>query len=296
MWIVAEIGCSHEGDEEKAKKLINNCAEAGFTHVKLQKRTPELCVPKSMWHQKKQIPYGIVDYIDYRHILEFNKYQYERLAKYANECGVILFASVSDIQSAIDLKDIGMTIVKIPSPKIVNKELLNYCRDNFEYRIMSTGMSTESEIEKAIDILQPQIINHSVSQYPTSMENLTMGYLKWLKNKYKHIDIGYSGHSIENVSSMLALWYGSIYIERHVCFNRGIDWISDNRISLQVNEYYNYVGRLLIEVSKIERYSEDLKNKRINELENLLPKEALQGNKERELLECEIEKYKSLRG
>lgn len=296
MWLVAEIGCSHEGNIELAKILIKQCADAGFTHVKLQKRTPELCVPKDMCHVKKQTPYGIMDYIDYRKMIELDKIQYALLMEYAQSYNVQLFASVSDIQAAKDMKEIGMDIVKIPSPKIIDDELVEYCASQFKTKIISTGMSEEEQIDKAIALLQPDIICHSVAEYPTKPENLLLGYIKWLKAKWSAYIIGYSGHDMLIEPVLYAVWNDCGYIERHVCPIRQESWISDNTLSLEFGEYSDYIGKILIEYSKKERYDIVSASRRIQELIMMLPMTALYGMGERKVLECEIEKMKQLRG
>lgn len=296
MWLVAEIGCSHEGNIELAKIIIKQCAEAGFTHVKLQKRTPELCVPKDMWHVKKQTPYGEMDYIEYRRMVELDKTQYALLVEYSQSHNVELFASVSDIQAAKEMKEIGMEIIKIPSPKIIDDELIEYCAIQFRTKIISTGMSTEMQIDKAIALLQPDIICHSVAEYPTKPENLNLGYIKWLQLKYGECIIGYSGHDMMIEPVLYAVWNGCDYIERHVCPTRQAGWISDNTLSLEFGEYSDYIGKILIEYAKKERYDIVSASKRIHDIVKMLPDIALHGNEARKVLECEKEKMKQLRG
>ena len=80
-------------------------------------------------------------------------------------------------------------IVKLGSPVINDLELLKA----FDFVIMSTGMSTEEEIEKAIEIAKPDVIMHTNSTYPCPPKDLNLRYMEHLNLKYgNNAEIGYS--------------------------------------------------------------------------------------------------------
>src|SRR5262245_14923512 len=70
-YLVAEIGINHNGDVELARRLIDAAVEAGCDAVKLQKRTPELCVPPQQRGQMRETPWGMLSYLEYRRRVEF---------------------------------------------------------------------------------------------------------------------------------------------------------------------------------------------------------------------------------
>ena len=65
-YIVTEIGINHNGDLDLAKQMIHVAARYGVDAVKLQKRTPELCVPPEQHRQMRETPWGYISYLDYR--------------------------------------------------------------------------------------------------------------------------------------------------------------------------------------------------------------------------------------
>ena len=71
-YIIAEIGINHNGSLDMARRLVNGAAEAGCDAVKFQKRTPHLCVPRHQWDIKRETPWGVMSYIEYREKLEFD--------------------------------------------------------------------------------------------------------------------------------------------------------------------------------------------------------------------------------
>ena len=75
-------------------------------------------------------------------------------------------------------------IGKIPSALITNLKLCKYARESFETLIISTGMSTEEEIEACVKICSPDVIMHTNSAYPSKYEELNLCYIQHLKLKY----------------------------------------------------------------------------------------------------------------
>ena len=99
-YVIAEIGINHNGDIERAKRLIDAAVLAGVDAVKFQKRTPELCVPPEQRDIMRETPWGYISYLDYRHRIEFGGDEYRQIDKYCSERGVAWFASVWDEPSA----------------------------------------------------------------------------------------------------------------------------------------------------------------------------------------------------
>ena len=268
--VIAEIGINHNADIKIAKKLIDIAVIAGFDYVKFQKRNPDKCVPKEQKKVKRDTPWGKIEYINYKHRLEFGIDEYREINRYCKEREIGWFASAWDIDSAEFLKEF-CDIVKIPSPLITDLELLKYCRDNFKTVIISTGMSFEFEIERAVKAGNPDVIMHCNSSYPAKISELRLQYIKWLKDKYPDRDIGYSGHEFGLTTTMAAVAVGAEWIERHITLDRMM-WGSDHLSSVEP------IGMIKL-------------IKGIRDIEK-----SLTGYGERDILDSELEKRKSLRG
>lgn len=231
--IIAEIGINHNGDMDKAKRLIDIAAVAGCDYAKLQKRNPDVCVPEEQKNLMRKVPWNNeeITYLQYKKDIEFSVNQYKELKGYAKSRGIILFASVWDVDSAKDLAPIFDT-VKIPSACITDYDLLKYCDENYFIKMMSTGMSTEKEIDIAANILDPDVIFHTNSSYPSKVEDLRLQYLLWLKWNHKERDIGYSNHFFGLTPCFAAVALGASYIEVHICEDHR-DWGSDQSSSVE---------------------------------------------------------------
>lgn len=231
--IVAEIGINHNGSMSIIKKLIDICSSAGVDFVKFQKRNPDSSVPEEMRGSTRWTPWGTMSYLEYKHKLELSYDQYYEIDYYCREKDIGWFASVWDIESAEFLAEgILHGIVKIPSAKIGDEKLLTYCRKTFPFIVMSTGMSTEEEIDNAIRISDPDVIMHCNSSYPANMEELNLSYIKWLKKKHKDKEIGYSGHEYGLVTTFATVSMGVTWIERHITLDRNM-WGTDQSSSIE---------------------------------------------------------------
>lgn len=228
--IIAEIGINHNGDLEIAKRLIDASVVAGCDFVKFQKRTPELCVPEHQKSVLRKTPWGEMTYLDYKKKIEFEQKEYEELYDYIKNKPIGLFASVWD-KDSVDFMSHFCSITKIPSALITDLELCKYARDKNELLIISTGMSTEEEIEKCIEACDPDVIMHTNSTYPSPIEELNLNYIKWLQNKWQK-EIGYSGHEYGLVTTFATVAMGCTWIERHITLDRTM-WGSDQVASVE---------------------------------------------------------------
>lgn len=229
--IISEIGINHNGSMEIAKNLIMLSKVANADYVKIQKRNPDVCVPE---HQKDVIrdtPWGKIKYIDYKWKVEFSEEQIKELCEYSESIGIKFFASVWDFDS-VDLMAKYTSIGKIPSALINDLELCAYAREKFDFLIISTGMSSEKEIEACVAACNPDVIMHTNSTYPCPVEDLNLRYIEHLKNKYPNSAIGYSGHEYGLVTSFAAVAMGATWVERHVTLDRNM-WGSDQSSSIE---------------------------------------------------------------
>ena len=237
--IIAEIGINHNGSIEICKQLIDIAAVSECNFVKIQKRTPEICVPEEQKSKIRKTPWGEMTYLDYKKKIEFNENEIVTLKKYSDEKNITFFASVWD-KPSVDLMAKYSNITKIPSALITDLDLCRYARSKFNKLIISTGMSTEEEIEKCIDECSPDVIMHTNSTYPCPVEELNLNYIIWLKNKWHEKEIGYSGHEYGLVTTFAAVALGATWIERHITLNHSM-WGSDHLSSLEPAGFFKLV-------------------------------------------------------
>ena len=101
-------------------------------------------------------------------------------------------------------------------------------------------MSTESEIEACVKACDPDVIMHTNSTYPTPVSELNLSYIQWLKDKWKDIAIGYSGHEYGLVTTFASVVMGCSWVERHLTLDRSM-WGSDQLASVEPQGFIKLV-------------------------------------------------------
>ena len=230
--VISEIGINHNGSMELCKELIMLSKVAGADYAKIQKRNPDVCVPEAQKSKRRQTPWGEMSYLEYKHRMEFTEEQIKELCEFSSNIGIEFFASVWDCDSA-RLMAKYTRIAKIGSASITDLELCALSRELFDTLVISTGMSTEEEIEKCIEVCKPDVIMHTNSTYPCPVDELNLRYIDHMKSKWGNsAEIGYSGHEYGLVTSFAAVAMGASWVERHVTLDRSM-WGSDQSSSIE---------------------------------------------------------------
>lgn len=237
--IIAEIGINHNGSMDLCKQLIRISKDSGCDFVKIQKRNPDVCVPENQKKIMRKTPWGEMTYLEYKWKLEFTEDQIKELVNYSKDLGIEFFASVWDIDS-VKLMAKYTSIAKIPSALITDLELCKSAREHFKFLIISTGMSSEKEIEDCVNVCNPDVIMHTNSTYPCPVEDLNLRYIEWLQKKYSGKSIGYSGHEFGLVTTFAGVAMGAEWIERHITLDRTM-WGSDQLSSIEPAGLYKLV-------------------------------------------------------
>jgi N-acetylneuraminate synthase len=250
--IIAEIGINFAFGKSQAdfmdnvKKLIDAAVAAGCDYVKFQKRNPEDCIPKAEWNKAKQVPWRAEEttYLQYKKDIELWDSEFDQIDEYCREKGILWFASVWD-KASIDFMrqyhtklpngKIGV-MIKIPSALINDLDLVLYAKESSDFLLISTGMSTQREIDDAISVGEPDVVFHTNSTYPSPVEELNLDYITYLQHIrcefIKAYTVGYSGHEFGLSTTVAANMLGAEWIERHLTLDRTL-WGSDQMASVE---------------------------------------------------------------
>ena len=240
-FLIAEIGINHNGSLEIAKKLIDIAKESGFDAVKFQ-RTIELVYSKETLNIPRESPWGTTTK-DQKFGLEFESKEYDEINTYCKKRNIAWFASAWDLQSLEFLDKYNLNYHKVASAMIIDKELLENIAQRKKHTFISTGMSSERDIDNAVKIFQenncPFELMHCVSTYPMKTEDANLCTIKELQEKY-NCNVGYSGHENGIVVSLAALQFNITSLERHITLDRAM-YGSDQSASLEPNGMRNLI-------------------------------------------------------
>lgn len=242
-FLIAEVGINHNGDVELAKKIIKLAHDAGFDAVKLQKRNPDVATPEHQKNILRETPWGLITYLDYKKKIEFWKEEFDVIDAYCKELGIMWFASPWDIESIDFLENYNVPCHKVPSALLTHDDYLKKLAQTGKPVILSTGMSTLDQVDRAMEILHdvPVAILHCTSTYPCSMDELNLAAIDSLRGRYPDQVVGYSGHEPGILPSVMAVGaYDAHIIERHVTFSRTA-WGTDQAASLEKHGMENLI-------------------------------------------------------
>jgi N-acetylneuraminate synthase len=132
------------------------------------------------------------------------------------------------------LEDLNVVAHKVASASLTDTELLLALRETGKPVILSTGMSTIAQIDRALDTLGTDrvVLMHATSTYPLEPEEANLRVIATLRDRYPGIPVGYSGHERGLQISLAAVAMGAVAVERHITLDRTM-WGSDHAASLE---------------------------------------------------------------
>jgi sialic acid synthase SpsE len=237
-FVIAEIGINHNGSTEVAKRLIDVAANAGADCAKFQMRDMGSLYRNAgatADHREDLGPQYTLDLLD-RFSLSIDE-----MLKIFDECrsaGIIPLCTPWDLESARILEEYGLPGFKVASADLTNHALLLYLAQTGRPVIMSTGMSTESEIAESAGLLRSAggsfALLHCNSTYPAPFKDINLRYMDRLAEIGDCL-VGYSGHERGHHVAIAAVARGARIIEKHITLDRRSEG-NDHKVSLEPDE------------------------------------------------------------
>lgn len=214
-FIIAEIGINHEGDFNKAKKMVYDAYKSGAECVKFQCHIIEDEMIKN-----DVIPGNANESIwDIMNRCALSLDEEIALKRYVEELGMIYLSTPFSRAAADRLADMGVLAYKIGSGECNNYPLIKHIASFGKPVILSTGMNDIPSIRKAVQILEKSGIEyailHCTSIYPTPYDKVRLGALNELRENFPNTVLGLSDHSLGNYVCYAAVALGASIIEKH---------------------------------------------------------------------------------
>ena len=267
-YISAEAGVNHNGSIENALRLIDVAVEAGADAVKFQTFLASAIVsknaPKADYQNKttneKESQFEMLKK------LELSEESHKELIQYAKKKDIEFLSTPFDLQSLHLLtKTFNLKTIKIPSGEITNAPFLLEIAQCADKIILSTGMSTISDIEMALGVLafgflkkdhinpsleafaesfasedgqrqlqERVILLHATTEYPAPFNEINLNALDTMRVVFG-LPVGYSDHSQGIHLPVAAVAKGAVVIEKHFTLDRNLPG-PDHKASLEIGE------------------------------------------------------------
>lgn len=270
-YIVAELSANHNGSLKKAKESINIAKECGADAIKIQTYTAD-----SMTINSNREDFKIKDGLWKGYTL-YDLYKeastpyewHEELFNYAENIGITLFSTPFDEDAVDFLERLGTPAYKVASFELTDIPLIEYIAKKNKPILISTGLSTDDEIEDAVNAIKRMgndqiLVFHCISSYPAPVSHMNLKRIKKLRENLR-VEVGLSDHSITNTAATASIALGAVAIEKHFILNR-LDKGPDSDFSIepyqlkelifQTNESWQALGN-----DNFKRSDEEAKNK-----------------------------------
>jgi N,N'-diacetyllegionaminate synthase len=227
-FVIAEAGVNHNGNLDMALRLVDVAAEAGVDAVKFQTFKAERVVsptaPKAAYQRANT---GLSDgQLEMLRQLELTDSQHREIQRRCREREVLFLSSPFDEESVDLLVSMGVPALKIGSGEITNHGFLRYLAKQNLPLLMSTGMSSMLEVDKALAVLRRDgadsvALLHCVSNYPATPSDCSLPAIDEMRKAFC-LQTGWSDHTLGSSVSLAAVARGATIIEKHLTLDRSL--------------------------------------------------------------------------
>ena len=296
IYIIAEAGVNHNGSKKLAMEMVDHAVNAKANAIKFQTFKTDLIVTsyaKRAEYQKNNTKKNNTQHEMLKN-LELSQKDFEEIYNYCVLRKIDFLSTAFDIESLLFLtKKLKLNKLKIPSGDLTNAPLLLEHSFRAKKLIVSTGMSTLSEIENALGVIafgllgnkkkpsmeefkkafQSQVgkvmlkekvtLLHCTSAYPAPLNEINLKAMLKLQNIFK-LDVGYSDHSDGIIVPLVAASLGARVIEKHFTLDKTLDG-PDHKASIEPLD----LKKMISEVRLVEKIlGSEKKSITLSELKN----------------------------
>ena len=236
IYVIAEAGINHNGNLEIAKKMIEKASKCGTNAIKFQ----------SFFAEELISPYNNTKLFDWLKKLSLTKKQQKELKKYSERKKIEFISTPSGNRSLKILKDLRVKAIKVASPDLTDYDFLRKAAKTKIPLILSTGMSTLSEIKSAVKIIKsencPFSLLHCNSSYPSPVKDANLSTIPFFKKIFS-VPVGYSDHTIGIDACLSAVSMGASIIEKHFTLDKKMEG-PDQKLSANPKELKEMISKI----------------------------------------------------
>jgi sialic acid synthase SpsE len=247
VFVIAEIGVNHDGSAGRALDLVRFAHRAGADAVKMQIFSAE----RLMHASTKLAGYQQQRVEDENALAMLKRYELAdadltRIVKLIRSSNMVALATPFSIEDIQMIERLDLPAIKIASPDIVNRPLLEAAAKTKRPMLVSTGAATIEEIESAVnwlnDLHAKFALLHCVSSYPTAAADANLCWIDELAKEFG-VPVGYSDHTTDPASGAFAVCAGAVLVEKHLTYDKSASG-PDHAASANPSEFEKYVSAI----------------------------------------------------
>jgi len=244
VYFIAEIGSNHNGDMDLCRRLIDAAEDAGADAVKFQSWSDKSLISRSEYEKNtsytdKKRHFGTLKEMVTRYQLTPD--QHRDICEYCNDKNISFCSTPFSCEEVDMLDELNVPFFKIASMDVIHLPLLRHIARKGKPVILSTGMASLSEIERAVNTIFTEgnrqlALLHCVALYPPEDKAVNLRNIKLLSDIFQ-IPVGYSDHTIGITASLTSIALGARIVEKHFTLDKNMDgwdhWISSDPFELK---------------------------------------------------------------
>lgn len=237
VYIIAEAGVSHFGNEDKAYKLVDLAADSGADSVKFQ-----------VFDVNAMISNVAGEWVDRMRSRQLPYQAFERIQAYCREKNITFFATPHDEPSMEFLASIDVPVFKIGSGEVGNWPYLAKIASLGKPVIFSTGMYQIDQIGDALNAISETgnrdiAVLHCVTEYPAPPYTISLGNIELVAQKFGVIT-GYSDHTEGFHIPLASVATGARIIEKHISLDFHVPDAQDWKVSCGPRDLGDFVHQV----------------------------------------------------
>jgi N,N'-diacetyllegionaminate synthase len=250
VFVIAEAGVNHNGSVDLALQLVDAARDAGADAVKFQTfRAEDVVTPNAATADYQRTNTGETSQLDMIRRLELDEAEHASVARHCRDRGIEFFSTPFSEDAVAMLVRLGVKRIKLPSGEITNKRLIERAADTGLPLLMSSGMATLAEVQRAIEWIAarwrqggfpppgPDTLSlmHCTSAYPAPADSLNLRAIQTMAQA-TGLPVGYSDHSLGAEAALVAVALGATVIEKHLTLDKSMPG-PDHRASADPQEF-----------------------------------------------------------
>ena len=240
-YVIAEIGANHNGDMDLCRRLVDAARECGADAVKFQSWSKNSLVSRAEYARNTR-------YVGDRRVpsleeaverYQLTPAQHREMATYCRQRGAVFFSSCFSKEEIDLMEQLDAPAYKVASMDVNHLPLLAHIGRTGKPVLLSTGMATLGEVERALAVLRESgsgsvALLHCISVYPCPPELVNLRLLDTWHRAFG-VPVGYSDHTLGDAVALAAVALGACVIEKHFTLDHALEgW--DHGISADPTE------------------------------------------------------------
>ena len=228
-YIIAEIGSNHNGDMDLCRRLVDAATDAGAHAVKFQSWSDKSLIAEEEYVRNTEYSDKKKHFGSLREMVvayQLTPGQHNKVKSWCSDRNIAFCSTPLSTEEVDLLERLDVPFFKIASMDIVHLNLLRYVAQKGRPVVISTGMASLGEIERAVNVVRNEgneqiALLHCVSIYPPDVNDINLRNIITLQRAFD-VPVGFSDHTLGSAIPLAAIAIGACIVEKHFTLDQNM--------------------------------------------------------------------------